>query len=1142
MEESIAVLLHASLLGRTDIVQHAISTLRSNGSKSNEDVALLISSGRSPEDDATALHIAAYSGHADVVRALLNSGANPSALIKHAPKDSPNVAFLDKRPYEVAKDSSLQAFHVYFFEQIAMGNISKIEKLLQGGVPVELFDGSKLNDSTIHWACSFGNIEAARILCTYGINTNIRNNDGQTPLHIACKNGNKELIHLLLLQGSNSQEQDNSGKFPKDLLTKEDPEILNLLETVKPVADDKSITLLPNNSNISNIEKSSNSISNIDHRVHNNESHNINNSNNSYENNNNNNTNPLNHDKIAQFILWPPPQRQYNISSDPLIFSTAHILLISISSYCTTNTNSNDNSNSNSNDTIYPLLNGSGLIEVLQYLGLQVQVKRSATGSNIRFTIDNTLCTRRNGFELLIRNSGIYITACDSTGLLYSIYALIQIFQLHSEKYINNNNNSSSSNHNIYDVSVPCIGVIDWPDIPNRGIMWSYRHHFRTSPAVTHRMIESFSRVRINQLYLIIDTNSNDNNNDSNGNDLEDNFELNCQMWSPRIVAIEDECRRNKIDLIPTLLLTNPSQSAVMEILNNLSSKIICIIFQFDNPEQIQSKTSATTTTTTSTAAYIHGCIMCCKRVFAAVLQAGFRSVLMAQSHWMMSLTYNMNIWELATELSLHVKETSIASLYPQPLLHRTFLSQDYFIDSMVHHMIEVSYEGSTDCVLPVHSSADFAYPLISSLLQVFLYGGMSWNRSSMLDLLYENSDGDEHVDTQTQTQTPNVPRSNHNNTVTVPVVTHPPPHFARRDFSLLSELATLMMYPHQSDKEFAAVTAIFAMLTGSPSPTPTTTATATTGTLPNRPSHHVTQHTPGHAPLPSPPVTGEGAAAVSATTVVSSLVTTTSGPELARTEMFLWGLFMSNSPVHQAPVPSRSELSECLRHYRRLLLSVGWRVASSSSGSSGSEKKSGSTTTTAGSTAVPPMEEPEFDLHTDEFFATVHLLSVICKAIILAYNAVEKEQIKLKKTVNLDHLTLGTLMSSLQAGTKSDLANALLEALEYCARLWRRRYDHLQFTTSDTTTTTSSSMDGPCTVDSSSSSLSNMNQNILSADPALNLLNLFLKQNSLTLAGSQVFRIITEKLPISVEEMLMKVFMSNGPATDDAAAASTDS
>ncbi len=69
--EELNVLYHAAKLGRTDIVQHAVSTLKEKDALSVEELVDAISS---PNDNgASALHIAAFNGHADVVRALLVS-------------------------------------------------------------------------------------------------------------------------------------------------------------------------------------------------------------------------------------------------------------------------------------------------------------------------------------------------------------------------------------------------------------------------------------------------------------------------------------------------------------------------------------------------------------------------------------------------------------------------------------------------------------------------------------------------------------------------------------------------------------------------------------------------------------------------------------------------------------------------------------------------------------------------------------------------------------------------------------------------------------------------------------------------------------------------------------------------------------
>ena len=71
IEEEIAVIFHASLLGRSDIIQNAISTIKVKcPSLIETDIAAIISTRRQT-DDLGPLHIASINGHSDVIRTLL---------------------------------------------------------------------------------------------------------------------------------------------------------------------------------------------------------------------------------------------------------------------------------------------------------------------------------------------------------------------------------------------------------------------------------------------------------------------------------------------------------------------------------------------------------------------------------------------------------------------------------------------------------------------------------------------------------------------------------------------------------------------------------------------------------------------------------------------------------------------------------------------------------------------------------------------------------------------------------------------------------------------------------------------------------------------------------------------------------------
>lgn len=82
-DEELNVLFHAAKLGRTDIVQHAIATLKKKENLSQEELLETISTPNS--DGATALHVAAFNGHSDVVRALLVMHAIQFFLLRIMP-------------------------------------------------------------------------------------------------------------------------------------------------------------------------------------------------------------------------------------------------------------------------------------------------------------------------------------------------------------------------------------------------------------------------------------------------------------------------------------------------------------------------------------------------------------------------------------------------------------------------------------------------------------------------------------------------------------------------------------------------------------------------------------------------------------------------------------------------------------------------------------------------------------------------------------------------------------------------------------------------------------------------------------------------------------------------------------------------
>ena len=240
-------------------------------------------------------------------------------------------------------------------------------------------------------------------------------------------------------------------------------------------------------------------------------------------------------------------------------------------------------------------------------------------------------------------------------------------------------------------------------------------------------------------------------------------------------------------------------------------------------------------------------------------------------------------------------------------------------------------------------------------------------------------------------------------------------------------------------------------------------------------------------------------------------------------TEQWLWSLVMSADPIAEVPAPPKARISENLKHYRKVLTEANWRLRDGVGESRSALEVAG----VAGGAV-----EEAVDLHAEEYFASLNLLCLVCKTIILAYNALEKEKEKGNSKASVDKssvmvntlasagapLTMGSLLAELHPGTRSDLANAYLEALEGCHRAWCRRYDGLQYNIRDIEEEHPSDMSYSVdflTIEKNRKLLLNLQQGPL-------------KQDRPCMPAAEIFRSITSTLNISVESSFSQAFAAN--------------
>jgi ankyrin repeat protein len=199
------------------------------------------------ENGKTALHIAAYVGHSEIVELLIAVGADVNAkdedgstpLLQAAegtklvePKHGHNHAEIIK--LLILNDADVNAkdkngttpLHYVAGE----GHKEIAELLLTKGADVNA--KSSWDDwdgwTPLHQAVEYGHKETTKLLIDAGADVNAKNDAGWTPLHRAAEWGHKEIVELLLTKDAYVNAKDSGGITPLDY-AEDYPEIVTLL-------------------------------------------------------------------------------------------------------------------------------------------------------------------------------------------------------------------------------------------------------------------------------------------------------------------------------------------------------------------------------------------------------------------------------------------------------------------------------------------------------------------------------------------------------------------------------------------------------------------------------------------------------------------------------------------------------------------------------------------------------------------------------------------------------------------------------------------------------------------------------------------------------------------------------------------------
>ena len=175
-----------------------------------EVVRLLLEAGADTEkradDGVTPLHVAASRGNRDVARLLLQWGAEKEKLTQHC----------GVTPLHAAA---------------ASGNLEVVRLLLEWGADIE--KNAATGSTPLHWASGNGRLETVRFLLELGAEKEtIEGDDSRTALHWASDYGHLEVVRLLLESGANKEKLTKSGFSAMDLAARHgDHEVVCLLQS-----------------------------------------------------------------------------------------------------------------------------------------------------------------------------------------------------------------------------------------------------------------------------------------------------------------------------------------------------------------------------------------------------------------------------------------------------------------------------------------------------------------------------------------------------------------------------------------------------------------------------------------------------------------------------------------------------------------------------------------------------------------------------------------------------------------------------------------------------------------------------------------------------------------------------------------------
>jgi ankyrin repeat protein len=176
-----------------------------------------LADSRTPEGASLVLW-AVYTRHPELAPLLLGSRAPDffEACALGADAQIVELLAVDRQLAEQYSADGFTALGLAAF----FGHLDAARLLLDAGAKPNQASRNALHVTPLHSACAAGHAALAGLLLRHGANPNAEESNGMTPLHTAAGTGNREIAARLLDAGADRTRQSRDGSTPADLARK----------------------------------------------------------------------------------------------------------------------------------------------------------------------------------------------------------------------------------------------------------------------------------------------------------------------------------------------------------------------------------------------------------------------------------------------------------------------------------------------------------------------------------------------------------------------------------------------------------------------------------------------------------------------------------------------------------------------------------------------------------------------------------------------------------------------------------------------------------------------------------------------------------------------------------------------------------